>query len=430
VGIDRRSGTSAGGILFGRAVLPRGVFVRLELDVETTVARLETDRAFVAALLLALAAGQVRLGGGKTRGLGHVLLAASPAAEVREQRFDSFEGVLASFGDGRPLQNALQNPRNADADLAAAGLPDRREIVEVEVAFRALAPVMVRADGDGLAVDALPLTSGRGRGLRAPVLPGSSLKGALRSRAELIARTLMDEDAAAAGPDAGSVAQARAFRASLDQVEVVKALFGAAAPPRRRDEPDDPWGVGAVAVDDCYAAETTFTAAEWAQARDGVPVDGDPADGDHAQHPAAVRTALAGKGLAKADHVAIDRWTGGAAEGRLYSVLEPYGVEWEPIRLRVDAGRLRQLRDPALALLLLVLRDLAAGRVPIGYATNRGMGDIAVAGMAVRGLGGRDWDDLDALLASPLARSLSAAWADHVARPGRPAGAGAQAGAR
>ena len=28
----------------------------------------------------------------------------------------------------------------------------------------------------------------------------------------------------------------------------------------------------------------------------------------------------------------VDRWTGGAAESFLYTVLEPHGVAWEPLR--------------------------------------------------------------------------------------------------
>jgi hypothetical protein len=59
-------------------------------------------------------------------------------------------------------------------------------------------------------------------------------------------------------------------------------------------------------------------------------------------------------------------------------VLEPYAATWEPIQLHVDHDRLGSLANPALALLGLVLRDLGAGRIPLGYGTNRGMGDIAV----------------------------------------------------
>ena len=78
-------------------------------------------------------------------------------------------------------------------------------------------------------------------------------------------------------------------------------------------------------------------------------------------------------------HVAVDRWTGGAAESLLYTVLEPHGVAWEPIRVTLDLMRLpSEKRLPSLILLLLVVRDMAQGRVPLGFAVNRGMGAVAV----------------------------------------------------
>jgi len=82
----------------------------------------------------------------------------------------------------------------------------------------------------------------------------------------------------------------------------------------------------------------------------------------------------------QAFHVAVDRWTGGASDGALYSVLEPYGVKWEPIRLRLDPHRIPEaLRDPATALLLLVLDSFACGRIPLGFGTNRGLGALAAS---------------------------------------------------
>ncbi|MDV7398814.1 hypothetical protein RZS08_45830, partial [Arthrospira platensis SPKY1] len=79
--------------------------------------------------------------------------------------------------------------------------------------------------------------------------------------------------------------------------------------------------------------------------------------------------------LQPAMHVAVDRWTGGAADGMLYSVLEPIGVEWEAIGLQVDLARLNKyhedLLQPVIALLLFVWRDFANRKIPIGYGTNR-----------------------------------------------------------
>lgn len=100
-----------------------------------------------------------------------------------------------------------------------------------------------------------------------------------------------------------------------------------------------------------------------------------------------LRAALDGASLPhwqEAYHVAVDRWTGGAAESFLYTVLEPHRVAWEPLRLTVDLARLAGTnRLPAVALLLLVLRDLSQGRLPLGFATHRGMGAVQVSSVTV-----------------------------------------------
>src|SRR5581483_5809484 len=111
-----------------------------------------------------------------------------------------------------------------------------------------------------------------------------------------------------------------------------------------------------------------------------------------------LRDKLNDAGLAKwqqAFHVAIDRWTSGAAESMLFTVLEPHGISWGDIELTVDLSRLPGvLRSPAAALLLLVLRDLAAGRLPLGFAVNRGMGAVKVDEITITPHGaGTPWGD-------------------------------------
>lgn len=52
---------------------------------------------------------------------------------------------------------------------------------------------MVKAEGEGIAVDILPLISGFDGGITF-VLPGSSIKGALRTQAERIIRTVLQKE--------------------------------------------------------------------------------------------------------------------------------------------------------------------------------------------------------------------------------------------
>ncbi|WP_019632760.1 RAMP superfamily CRISPR-associated protein [Actinomadura atramentaria] len=359
VAIDRETGAAASEALYARTVVPPGNYVRFELDVECGRATADRDRARLRALLDALAAERIRLGAASGTGFGTVSLLRTPL-DVEEHDFTSADGLIAF------LRGEV---RAADLDVAAdPALPPRREELTVTVAWTPTAPVMTRAPGDGAMVGALPLVTDVAGDRVALVLPGSSVKGALRSRAELIERTLRG--------DAG----------------VAAALFG---PWRDADARR-----GAVAVAECVS-RTTVPADVW----DAV-VNGD--DGPDAPVlPAGVRDRLAQAGLDRADHVAIDRWTGGAARGRLFSVLEPHGVAWEPIRLAVDLTRLGADADRAVALLLVVLRDLAGGRVPLGGRTGRGFGDVAVESVDLRGGRWPDGATLPDALATP---ALRAAW--------------------
>jgi CRISPR/Cas system CSM-associated protein Csm3 (group 7 of RAMP superfamily) len=68
----------------------------------------------------------------------------------------------------------------------------------------------------------------------------------------------------------------------------------------------------------------------------------------------------------------------------LYTVLEPHRTAWEPLTLEVNLQRLpSELQLTAITLLLLVVRDLANDRLPLGFATHRGMGTVRVNGFTV-----------------------------------------------
>ena len=77
---------------------------------------------------------------------------------------------------------------------------------------------MVKAGFDGVAVDMLPLVSGLDGGL-ALILPGSSVKGAMRARAESIVRTVLGSDLS------GKRDPKEKFLHDLD-VKLVNDLFG------------------------------------------------------------------------------------------------------------------------------------------------------------------------------------------------------------
>ncbi|RMG02439.1 MAG: hypothetical protein D6741_03740, partial [Planctomycetota bacterium] len=95
VGIDRQWGVAAEHIKFDRAVLPRGTSLRFCMTVLVPSPDLRNMAlAMLGNLRDALAAGRIRLGAAKSRGLGKIVL---ENARIVEQRLDSREGILQSL---------------------------------------------------------------------------------------------------------------------------------------------------------------------------------------------------------------------------------------------------------------------------------------------------------------------------------------------
>lgn len=356
VGIDRHTGAAADKIKYSRAILPKGVTfpLNITLDCQTN-----QDLNELWKLLLALEKGEIRIGAAKTRGLGKVAL---NVLSIHEQKFDA-QNIFDVL-----LKNGICHTWDSIKTQYKPKYktPDR---LNLDIVWKPKDPVMVKAEGDGIAVDILPLVS-QATGKVHFVIPGSSIKGVFRAHAERIVRTVCNTSPT---PDK-----------FLEQVKLalVNELFGSA---ERNSTKQSEGKIGALSVDDCYAT-LDMTPSHWASV-ESVP------KGDNetfAQFKQTLATALKDSSqpfqtLQPAMHVAVDRWTGGAADGMLYSILEPIGVKWGKISIHLDLERLKKYGEdnikPAIALLLLVLRDFAERKIPIGYGTNRGMGTVEVTEM-------------------------------------------------
>lgn len=360
VGIDREYGAAAEHIKYDRAILPRGTKLLLRLAVEVAKQGERNQAlAMLAVLKQALEAGEVRLGAAKTRGLGHVRL---DGGQLTEQNFGSREGILASL---RQTNGAIVSQKDIDA-AKHAHPAQKRPPLTLKIHWKPVGPLMVKAGFDGIAADMLPLVSGCD-GKVSLVLPGSSVKGAFRSQAERIVRTLRGETR----PSWLGTEGRNKFLDAL-QLPLINELFGAA----KQTDAEPHLGLGSLGVIDCFGKHR-LTVAQWQAIQ---------AETNDRQ----LQQALADAGLqpwSQAYHVAIDRWLGSAAESMLYTVLEPHRTEWEPLTLEVNLQRLpNNLQLPGLALLLLVVRDLANDRLPLGFATHRGMGTVCVEKVVIIGV--------------------------------------------
>ena len=193
------------------------------------------------------------------------------------------------------------------------------------------------------------------------VLPGSSVRGALRSRASRIARTIL----AARHASVDDWSDTNVHDQLAHDPDLVQRLFGST---ERR---------GALTVLDTLASSNGSTRL--------------------------------------ITHNAGDRWTGGVAEGTLYGE-EVHDAEWKNIVLELDLKALSNddnrrgetqrsrpeddnLRRAAWCLLGLVLAELAAGTLPLGSRGTRGLGQVEVTSIKVEG--GRSIGIGDQLFSAP-----------------------------
>ena len=361
VGIDRFYGTAADKTKFDRAILPKGSMLKFEITVEIKDAESSPrTKAIFGHLLDALQKSEIHFGASKTRGLGKVKLTN---CEIKSYGLVGFNDIL-SFLSGEGKTCTIQGLKDALPTLKPTPAKPK---LEITICWKPTLPLMNKAGYEGIGVDMLPVTSGVEDGKLSLVLAGSSIKGAFRSQAERIIRTLKGLQATGE------------FNEQV-KVPIVQELFGGK---KEKNATNPKLRLGALSIDDCYAKdefsmktedwrnveqgkfdnEATFSQTELHQALKKI-------DGESNDKPS--------KRFAISHHTAIDRFTGGVADGALYSVLAPHNIEWQPIKMSLDFGRTDGNDKCCLMLLLLVLRDLAENRLPLGFATNRGMGEIEV----------------------------------------------------
>lgn len=384
--IDRYWGSAGDTALFEHEYLPRGKELALTISAEAGLPDgVEVPQGDVAppgpeqveklfALIIGLIKdGRVAFGGRQNAGWGRVALSDSEKA---------WRLTKAEPGSWAGLEEWLSGAGGRSVDVAPVDCGGSGRM-RIEITWDSPTGILVAepqddgsqeeadagaADGSpGEAEDADSEETKPARPLRAGpeesdpiVLPGSSVRGALRTRATRIARTIL-----LAKKDPSTVADwsgAGVHEQLAQDPSLVRDLFGSTT------------HRGALTVLDTLAAE----------------------DGPSR----------------KVTHNAGDRWTGGVADGLLYSE-EVYDSTWNSIVLELDLDRLLTnaragLGEPggqedsqgegrsraAFCLLGLVLAEMTAGTLPLGSRGTRGMGQVEVKAMAVtggKGLGIENW---------------------------------------
>lgn len=381
--IDRYWGSAGDTALFEHEYLPRGKELALTITAEAGLPDgVEVPQGDVAppgpeqveklfALIIGLIKdGRVAFGGRQNAGWGRVTLSDSEKAWTLTK---------AEPGNRAGLEEWLSGAGGRSVDVAPVDCGGSGRM-RIEITWDSPTGILVaepqddgsQEEADAGAADGSPEGADSeetkpARPLRAGpeetdpiVLPGSSVRGALRTRATRIARTIL---LAKKDPSTGADWSGAGVHEQLAQdPSLVRDLFGSTT------------HRGALTVLDTLTSE----------------------DGPSR----------------KVTHNAGDRWTGGVADGLLYSE-EVYDSTWNSIVLELDLDRLLTnakagLEEPdgqedsrgedrsraAFCLLGLVLAELAAGTLPLGSRGTRGMGQVEVKAMAVtggKGLGIENW---------------------------------------
>jgi len=368
VGIDRYTGAAAEGIKFDRELLPAGTRfefqMRLNVPEELSSKSQDLERGFREVADILVCSG-LRFGGGKSRGLGRLKLVRETLkmSEIELNRKASVLDLIRNDNAASPvfLTQAREEAVSPDSDC-----------LNIDIDWCPAGPLMVKAAAASEDVDILPLSVTHAEEQFSLVMPGSSIKGPLRSHSERVLATALNLETR-------TFSGHKLHRRFLDQLELPKlwlaaALYGSAKRDTEQSCPEIWPGQSSVFPDDCHSL-TRFDKGQLERMLEG----------------GAAKQAY-GERLETATHVGIDRWTGGAAEGFLYTATEPWHIRWEALRMKLSLSRLqRRMRDidpklgifSSLALFWLTLDDFSKGRIPLGFGTTRGYGQVKVNSISI-----------------------------------------------
>lgn len=392
VGIDRTTGAASDGALYEHEFLPRGTAFTIRITAEGRddepmenkqsegipgPASSDTVEKLLEFIVDVLTSDTVSLGGRTGSGQGKIRviepklrrLSGTTDAGTLTGPADILNALIGQDEEGTPIPLelggwSLEEPARITINWwspTGVFVAEDRKLTQQRQA-------KTRAEGNPDAPEITePLRDPSAAWEEAQLLiPGTSIRGTLRSRAARIARTVL-----AARGDLEPLASHDIHEQIAAEPNLVRYMFGCTE------------YRGAVTVHDCRSVER------------GTRV--------------------------KVTHNAIDRWTGGVVDGGLFTEAVYLGTEWEPITIDIDLRRLlknietekrSEVTDnpanadqaengsgngkqskvtdadyahAAFVLLGLALAELSAGTLPLGSRSTRGLGQVVVSSIDIRG---------------------------------------------
>ena len=391
VGIDRMTGAASDGALYEHEFLPRGTMFNIRITAEGRddekmrreqsdgipgPASSESVKKLLEFIVDVLTSGAICLGGRTGSGQGTIQViepklrrtAKTTDAGTSAEPADVLDALIGEDAEGTslPLELGgwtLDEPARITITWWS---PTGIFIAEDEKLTKQRKEEAQKKD---------PTANGVTEPLRDPsvpwdeaqlLIPGTSIRGALRSRASRIARTVL-----AAKNELSTFASHDLHEQIAAEPNLVRYMFGSTE------------YRGAVTVHDCLSTKR-------------------------------------GKRI-EVTHNVIDRWTGGVIDGGLFTEAVYLGTKWQPITIDIDLRQLlnnieaekgpeddgttvgadeaedssveREQPKPthadyahaAYVLLGLVLTELSAGTLPLGSRSTRGLGQVVVSTIKVVG---------------------------------------------
>lgn len=392
VGIDRATGAASDGALYEHEFLPRGTRFNIRITAEGRDAeKMENEQSegipepassgavkkLLELIVDVLTSDTVSLGGRTGSGQGKIRviepklrrISGTTDAGTLTAPADILDALIGQDEEGTPIPLelggwALEEPARITIHWwspTGVFIAEDRKLTRERQA-------KARAEGNPEAPEITePLRDPSVDWEDAQLLiPGTSIRGTLRSRASRIARTVL-----AARGDLEPLASHDIHEQIAAEPNLVRYMFGCTE------------YRGAVSVHDCRSVEH------------GTRVE--------------------------VTHNAIDRWTGGVVDGGLFTEAVYLGTEWEPITIDIDLRRLLEnietekrleatgnpananeaengsgngkqskatdadYAHAAFVLLGLALAELSAGTLPLGSRSTRGLGQVVVSSFDIRG---------------------------------------------
>lgn len=392
VGIDRATGAASDGALYEHEFLPRGTAFTIRITAEgrddETMGREESKgipspassasvKKLLEFIVNVLTSDTVSLGGrtGSGQGRIHVIepklrrISGTTDAGTLTGPADILDALIGQDEEGTPIPLELGGWALAEpACITIHWWSPTGVFVAEDRKLTQQRQAKARAEGNPDAPEITePLRDPSAAWEEAQLLiPGTSIRGTLRSRAARIARTVL-----AARGDLEPLASHDIHEQIAAEPNLVRYMFGCTD------------YRGAVAVHDCRSVER------------GTRVE--------------------------VTHNAIDRWTGGVVDGGLFTEAVYLGTEWEPITIDIDLRRLLKnietekrleatgnpananeaengsgngkqskatdadYAHAAFVLLGLALAEFSAGTLPFGSRSTRGLGQVVVSSFDIHG---------------------------------------------